>query len=255
MRAESRIPGIVVTRGEAPDGPLTQILLDRGARVLQWGSIAFAPPEDPAPLLDALRELCAFHWICFSSPRAVEAVVSRVPEPPEGVRTAVVGPSTAKDLLDAGWPVDRVPDDPSAVGMVEAFREAGDAPGARVFFPASAIAREVVPKGLTALGAQVHQVTAYQMVMLPLDAGACGAAFDRGEVQVVTFASPSAMEGLKAGLGQELFLRLAEDTPAAAMGTTTAGALEDAGWQRIQVATEATLEGLAEAALQAVLEG
>ena len=168
---------------------------------------------------------------------------------------AAVGPSTAKDLLDAGWPVDRVPDDPSAAGMVEAFRHAGDAPGARVFFPASAIARDVVPKGLQGLGAQVHQVTAYRMVMLPLDADGCGAAVDRGEVQVVTFASPSAMEGLKAGLGQELFLRLAEDTPAAAMGTTTAGALKEAGWQRIQVATEATLEGLAEAALQAVLRG
>ena len=233
------------------DGPLTRILQASGARVLQWGSMAFAPPEDPAPFLGALGRLEVYDWICFSSPRAVDAVVRRVPEPPARVRMAVVGPSTADALREAGWTVDRVPVDASGEGLVEAFRLAGDASGARVFLPASALAREVIPRGLSALGAEVHQVTAYRTVTLPLDAAECRAAFENGEVQVVTFASPSAMEGLKAGVGEALFGRLAREVPAAAMGPTTAGALRAAGWERVTIAKEATLEGLAEAALLA----
>ncbi len=249
MAADTQARGIAITRGEGADGPLTQILRARGARVLQWGSIAFAPPEDPAPFFEALEGLEAFDWICFSSPRAVDAVVSRIPEPPPGVKMAAVGPSTAKDLLAGGWPVDRVPEKPSGEGLVREFEVAGDGAGALVFFPASAIARDTLPRGLEALGARVVQVTAYQMVNLPMDREACAAAFEGGEVQVVTFASPSAMEGLRTGVGEELFLRLAGAVPAAALGATTADALRSAGWERVQVASDATLEGLAEAAL------
>jgi uroporphyrinogen-III synthase len=250
LKGRSAQVGIVVTRSEGPEGPLTQILSDGGARVLQWGSIAFAPPEDPAPLIEGLGDLERYDWIFFSSPRAVEAVTSRVPSPPAGVRMAVVGPSTGDSLREAGWPVDRVPEEASGQGVVEAFRAAGDAKGARIFFPASAIARDVFPRGLRALGADVDQVTAYRLVTLPLDAEACEGALDAGLVQAVTFASPSAMEGLKKGLGPVLFQRLAEEVPAAAMGTTTAGALEGEGWKDICVAEEPTLEGLAAAALR-----
>lgn len=139
--------------------------------------------------------------------------------------------------------------------MVRAFREAGDASGAGVFFPASAIARGVVPRGLAELGAQVDQVTAYRTVNPPLDVPACERAVEAGEVAVVTFTSPSALKGLRDGLGDALFRRLTETVPAAAIGSTTAGALADAGWERIQVATESTLEGLAEAAMKAAPTG
>ncbi len=64
----------------------------------------------------------------------------------------------------------------------------------------------------------------------------------------MTFASPSAMEALRAGIGEELFSRLAGGIPAAAMGPTTAGALAEAGWRKVSVADTPTLEGLADAA-------
>jgi uroporphyrinogen III methyltransferase / synthase len=69
---------------------------------------------------------------------------------------------------------------------------------------------------------------------------------------VVTFGSPSAMKALKKGVGEELFARLAQTVPAAAMGPTTAGALREAGWLRITSAEIPTLEALAEAAARAV---
>ena len=137
---------------------------------------------------------------------------------------------------------------------MEAFRVAGDVEDRRVFFPASAIAREVIPNGLSALGARVDRRTAYQTVKLPLDQGSCRAAVEAGEVDVVSFASPSAMEALREGIGEELFQRLAEKTPAAVMGPTTAAALKKAGWTDRTLARTPNLEGLAYAAEEAVVK-
>jgi uroporphyrinogen III methyltransferase/synthase len=246
--------GVAVTRGERGDGPLTSLLASRGAIVLDWGSITFSPPDDPSPLLSALERIREYDWICFSSPRAVEAVVSRVQIPPEGVRMAVVGPSTAASLREAGWWVDRIPEAGSGEELVEAFRAAGDAKDARVFFPASAVARDVIPQGLTKLGAVVDRTTAYQLVTLPVDGDACLAELDGGRVQVVTFASPSAMKALREEIGQDLFQRLARDTPAASMGPTTSAALSEAGWEAVAEAAEPTLEALVEAVTEAVTE-
>jgi uroporphyrinogen-III synthase len=220
--------------------------------VLDWGTIRFVAPKDPAPLLGSLERLGDYDWVVFSSPRAVDAVASRVTAPPEAVKVAAVGPSTARALADAGWPVDRVPEGGSGAAVVEAFRAAGDAADAKIFFPASAIARDTIPGGLRALGARVDQVEAYRLETLPVDAAACARSMDRREVQVITFASPSAMEGLRAGVGDTLFRRMAEAVPAAAMGPTTGGALEAAGWHRVFLATTPDFPGLVEAARNAV---
>jgi uroporphyrinogen-III synthase len=138
-------------------------------------------------------------------------------------------------------------------GLVAAFRAAGDARGRKIFFPASLIAREELPRGLAELGADVDKTTAYRTVRLPVDGDACRAAFEEGKLGVVTFASPSAVEAFRAGIGEDLFRILAENVPAAAMGPTTAAALEKAGWGRISVAVEPTLEALADAAEAATL--
>jgi uroporphyrinogen-III synthase len=255
---------VAITRAEGDDGPLTTSLREKGAHVLHWGSIAFVPPNDPTPLEEALGRLEEYDWVCLSSPRAVEAVLSRVREPPgflvpeeepgggsrAGLRVAAVGPSTARALREAGWPVHRVPEEGRGEALVEAFREAGDAAGSRVLFPASAIARDEIPVGLRELGSRVDSIVAYRMVTVPLDRTACAAQVGAGEVNVVTFASPSAMEGLREGLGDELFQHLVENVPAAAMGPTTAGALNEVGWRTVRVARDASLEALAEAAVE-----
>lgn len=244
--------GVAVTRGEKGEGPLSRLLEKRGARVLDWGSVGFSPPEDVCPLLGALARISDYDWICFSSPRAVDAVVSRHPDPPEEVRIAAVGPSTALSLSEAGWVVHRLPEEGNGEGLVEAFRRVGDVGDAKIFFPASEIARDVIPEGLAGLGADVDRVTAYRMVTLPVDPAGCRTSLERGEVKVVTFASPSAMEALRAQIDEDLFNRLRDEIPAAAMGPTTAAALEGAGWRRIASARIPTLEGLVTAAEEAV---
>lgn len=243
--------GIVVTRAEDEDGPLTALLTGRGARVLHWGSIEFASPEDPAPFHEALEGVGDYDWIVFSSPRAVAAVLARIPDPPRGPRVAAVGTATARSLEEGGWPVHRLPEANRGRALVEAFRREGDAGGARILFPASEIARDVIPRGLEELGGRVLRVTAYRTVPAPLDRERCRREVERGEVDVLTFASPSAAKNLEGALGPALTSRLKEGLPAAAIGPTTGGALEEAGWRRVVVAEPHTLAGLARAALEA----
>ena len=245
--------GVAVTRGERGDGPLSRLLKERGATVLDWGSVAFEAPEDPGPFLSALKKIQEFDWICFSSPRAVDAVVSRVPDPPSGVLMAAVGPSTAACLEEKGWPCHRVPDGGKGSGqaLVSLFERHGDAVDARVLFPASALARRVIPDGLIALGAAVESVTAYRLVTLSVDPAEVDSALETGRVRVITFASPSALEGLRSGIGPELTRRLAEEVTAVAMGPTTAGAVRSAGWSRIVVARIPDFESVVDAAAEA----
>lgn len=257
--------GVAVTRSEEEDGPLTTRLRELGATVLPWGTVTFGPPEDEGPLLNALDRLRTYDWICFASPRAVDAVTTRVGFPSPVLdedadspashgrppRIAAVGPITAKALREAGWPVHRVPHGGGGEALVEAFREARDTAGNRVLLPASSRAREDIPLGLSSLGAVVDRVTAYRLVTLPLEPEGCRDQLDRGEVQVITFASPSALDGLRQGLGAGLFERFCGEVPAAAIGPTTENAVRQAGWRYVVVADRADLAGLARAAVEA----
>ncbi|XIH16751.1 hypothetical protein C1N75_00450 [Curtobacterium sp. SGAir0571] len=99
-------------------------------------------------------------WLVVTSATAVRVVSGRVPRLPAGVRVACVGEATARAAHEAGWPVDLVPDDESAVGLAAAL----PADGGPVFFPRSEIAATTLVDGLRARGIAVSEVVAYRTV-------------------------------------------------------------------------------------------
>ncbi|MCP4659163.1 MAG: uroporphyrinogen-III synthase [bacterium] len=240
---------MVVTRPEEPDGPLVTLLRRRGARVLHWPVVRIDPPEDPRPLEAALERLDEYDWIVFSSARAVSAVAGRATPSQDGPRVAAVGSATAGALTAAGWRVDLTAHPARGAALVQALAEAGCA-GARVLFPASAIARPTIPDGLRARGARVEEVTAYRTRPCPLDRDRCLAELRRGAIAAITFASPSAVDGLQRALGTEGFDLLLAAAPSVAIGPTTAEALDRAGHPAARVAEPSTIEGLVRAVEQ-----
>jgi uroporphyrinogen-III synthase len=242
---DARTAGVVVTRDEGPDGPLTRLLRERGFRVHSWPAIRIAPPADPGPLDEALASLESFGWIVFTSRRAVAAVVDRVSRPPASLRVAAVGSGTAGALADAGWTADLVPGTQTGESLLESLVDAGVGAGTRVLFPASAIARDTVPDGLIEAGAVVVQVEAYRTEPGELDREECAAALENGVVDVVTYTSPSTVENLERALGPELFDRVRRETRAVAIGPTTGEAARVAGLD-VVVAEPHSLEGLAD---------
>ncbi len=235
---------VVVTRAEPPGGPLTRELEALGLPVLHWEAVSIVP-TDTAELVRTLTRESPFDWIVLTSLHGAAALTQAWPTPPSGARVAAVGPATAAALRERGWPVELSSEEGGAEGLLRAFARV-DLRGRRILHPASSRALPILGEGLTRMGAEVVRLEAYRSVPgSTLDVEACRATIAREGVGAVTFASPSAVIELESALGDTLFRRLLDTTPAVAIGPTTARALSDRGRSPI-VAEPHTLRGLAE---------
>jgi uroporphyrinogen-III synthase len=102
-----------------------------------------------------------------------------------------------------------------------------------------------LPAALRAVGAVVTEIVAYQTGGLGRIDPAVMSAIRETEVDVISFFSPSAIENMRAELGQELLSRLGAKAKMAAVGPTTATALRDAGLTVAIQAPLATAESMA----------
>jgi len=189
---------VLVTRQPEQAAGLAEALRREGAHVIEVPLIEIAPPADPAALRQAIERLADYEWLVFTSANAVRAFAIELSARalPQGLRIATVGPSTTEAVMGslAGAIVSLQPaEDFRAEGLVAAFA-AEDLSGRRVLIPASARALDTLASGLTARGAQVEVVTAYR-TLTPADAPRRLAEALAEGVDVVTLASPSAVEG------------------------------------------------------------
>ena len=245
--------GVAVTRCEPEHGPLTRRLEVQGARVVRWTSMRLAPPADPRPLERALARLADYDWLVVTSAHAVAAITARFERRPPRLRSAAVGPGTAAELEAAGWAVDVVGPGPGAEALVRALGEHGVA-GARVLFPAGSLAREALAEGLAGLDVALDRVEAYRTLPVRLDAGACFAQLDAGAVDAVTFASPSAVDGLALAFGRETLPAVLERVAVASIGPTTSAALAALGRPADAEASPPGLDTLVDAVVQALAD-
>jgi uroporphyrinogen III methyltransferase/synthase len=192
---------VLVTRRPEQAAGLAEALRGEGAHVIEVPLIEIAPPADAAPLREAVSRLTEYDWLVFTSANAVVAFARELSARPlpADLRIATVGPTTSEAVTDAfaGTTVSLTPaQDFRAEGLVAAFANA-DLDGRRILIPASARARDTLAAGLAARGARVDVVAAYR-TRTPADApGRIAAALEQG-VDVVTLASPSAVEGFVA---------------------------------------------------------
>jgi uroporphyrinogen-III synthase len=241
---------VVVTRDETADGPLSRELKDLGLTVLVWPAVSVTR-ADPGALRAALAAAGSFDWMVFASRHAVAAVLTALPEAPEGIKVAAVGRATAQVLRQRGWPVDLVPEEASAAALVQAFagRPELTRSGPRMLYPASSRALPTLAAGLRQLGAEVLQVEAYRTESAPLDVALCRDWIAREAVGAVTFTSPSAVDELARALGAADFTHLLSTAASVAIGRTTARALSARGHNAV-VAASATLAGVATTTLR-----
>jgi uroporphyrinogen-III synthase len=189
---------VLVTRQPEQAAGVADALRSEGAHVIEVPLIEIAPPADLTALREAVARLADYEWLVFTSANAVRAFAIELSGRalPKALRIATVGPSTTEAVTGslAGATVALTPaEDFRADGLLAAFRSQ-DLQGRRILVPASARARDTLASGLKARGALVDVVTAYR-TLTPADApGRIAAALAEG-VDVVTLASPSAVEG------------------------------------------------------------
>ncbi len=191
---------IVITRSAQQSAGLLETLRTLGAIPVAAPAIRLLPPEDLAPLTDAVRTLDTFDWLVCTSGNAVRAVnearLALGLDWPARLRIAAVGLGTARALEEAGAEVAFVPS--RALGEVLG-RELPIAPGESVLWPHGDLAGPAIQDGLVARGATVSDPVAYRTVS---DAGSLGVVeiLRDGHIDAITFTSGSTVRHVAEGL-------------------------------------------------------
>jgi len=111
---------------------------------------------------------------------------------PGDATLVAIGPATADACREAGWTVDRIPDDYTSAGLVDELNgEAVD--GARVEVARSDHGSAVLTDGLDDAGAFVHETVLYELVR-PAGAGDSAELAARGELDAALFTSSLTVE-------------------------------------------------------------
>jgi uroporphyrinogen-III synthase len=243
---------ILVGRARAQASALSSGLKILGAEVVEIPFIEVRRPGSYKPLDAALKNLIRYDWLVFTSVNGVDAVAERMKkcgltkENLRHLRVAAIGPATQQAIERLGIRVHVVPEQYVAESVVDSLRERVE--GQRVLLARAKVARDVIPRELRKLGAQVEVVEAYQ-TGIPLasrtrlrsvlkDSKHCP--------DVITFTSSSTVKNFLALLGP-----LARSHPnplggirLASIGPVTSNTLRECGLAVDIEASEYTIPGL-----------
>jgi uroporphyrinogen-III synthase len=158
---------------------------------------------------------------------------------------AAVGPATASAVAAEGFSVDHVAQE--FIGEALARELSSSLAGKKILLPRSERARRDLPDALKAVGAAVTEVVAYHTGGVGVVEPGVMRAIREGQVDVISFFSPSAIENMRADLGEELLSRLGAIAALAAVGPVTSASLRNVGLPVAIEAPFATAESMAAA--------
>ncbi len=248
---------ILVTRARSQAAALSQALRALGAEVIEIPTIEIRPPASWEPLDESLRQIAAYDWLILTSVNGVQALFSRLEhlgmDTARLARTniAAIGPATRDAIQSRGLQVAVTPAEYVAESVVAALRE--QVRSTNVLLIRAKAARDVIPRELSAAGARVHVVEAYETVApessRPLLAALLA---DPGQgPHIITFTSSSTARNFAELAGREAIERaLAAGMLLASIGPVTSATLRELGLPVHIEAREYTIPGLVEAIAQ-----
>lgn len=236
-KAGLRNQRVVVTRARQQAGKLTAAFEGAGAVVECLPLIEITEPADPGPLETAARQVSEFDWLALTSTNAVNAFFDQLQAPvPAEVRVAVIGPATARAVMQRGALPTLVASRADAEGLVADM--APDLDGSeRVLVPRADDGRRELIEGLEALGARVLAVDAYSKRLPETAAAQALELFGDGksekhEIGWVTFTSPRIVRHF-VGLFGEAWDRRRDELRAVSIGPVTTRELQRQGISQI----------------------
>jgi len=251
---------VVVTRTRQQASDLVARLSSLGAECLECPTIRVVPPDDWQPLDQAIDRLGSYDWLVLTSVNGVDFFFNRLFQRGKDVRalrrvrTATIGPATARRLRDFGFRSDIVPESYVAESVIEAFKnESLD--GKRVLLPRAKEARPILPVEVRKMGAHVDEVAAYQTEQVSEGIEQLLGRLEEQTVDVLTFTSSSTVKNFKAALPSERFEELIRGVKTACIGPITAQTARELGFNVDIEASEYTIPGLCEAILDYYANG
>ncbi len=243
---------ILVTRATDQAGVFSHLLEGYGAQVLECPTIVVTPPESFAALDEALHALNDYDWLIFTSVNGVKYFFERLFElgfdsrALGSCRVAAVGSKTSEALANHGIRPDLLPSGFHAEGLVEKFAEQGVA-GQKALYPKADRARDVLPRGLAALGMEVVVPVAYRTAIPDSLSAEALEALEERRVDCVTFTSSSTVSNLATLLGENRLIHLLRGVAVASIGPVTSATCRELGLRVDLEPEKSTIEALTDA--------
>lgn len=206
------------------------------AEVLELPCIESIPGADRDKLVSHLAEgTVAEGWVVITSPEAANVFISawRKADYPRIGRIAALGKATGDSLRAVGLEVAFQPTKATGKTLVKEL-PSPITEGEVVLYPASAIASSVVPDGLGQRGYSVIRLDTYSTVSSEFSPSYREMAEG---VDIVTFASPSAIKGWVANVG------INDGIAVACIGETSAKAAKSIGFKHVHYPSQPGIEG------------
>ncbi len=246
---------IVVTRARLQASRVTAQLAALGAEVLELPAIKIEPPEDPAPLDQAVSEISSYDWVIFTSANGVDAFFGALDRAGldsralAGVKICVIGPGTAARLEQFGLKKDAQPGAYKASEITGTLAGLEDLSGKKILCPRADIAPKELITDLESRGAQAVDIAAYRTVGATPAPEALEELFADGGPDWITFTSSSTVTNFVNAVGLD---RLKASTASlASIGPVTSETIRGFGLEPGVQADPHTIDGLIEALLSA----
>ena len=231
---------VLITRPRDQAGELVDRVTALGADAVVAPMTRIVPPDDLTPLRRAVASVDTFDWVVFTSANAVTSFMTVLLNGNRDIRAlkgpllCAVGSATAEKLQEYGIVVDLVPDEFRAEAIVSALAGRVSLAGIHVLLPRSDIGRDVVLEELREAGALVTDVVAYRTIAEDPQRDGGPDVYRMlldGDIDVVTFTSPSAVRTFANIYGVEPAVDLLKNTVVAVIGPVTAEAAHEIGFQ------------------------
>jgi uroporphyrinogen III methyltransferase/synthase len=242
---------VIVTRSGPRAHGLVDALQRAGAETIEvplTGQVEAA--DGGAALRAAAGEVAQYGWVVLTSVNAVTRFMGSLRDARAlgRAKVAAVGPATAEALRRAGVAPDLVPAEHWAPGLIEVFPVADATSGdVRVLFPCADQAPSTIPEGLAQKGWDVRRVEAYRTVALAAPEPELLARMAAADALTLTATSAAkafvALGGADGG-------PLPAPPLVLCIGPTTAASAEALGLAGVQMAREASTEGIVDALIR-----
>jgi uroporphyrinogen III methyltransferase/synthase len=237
---------ILVTRARHQASTLSRLLAERGAEPVELPAIDIQSALDTTELDSAIAGLHRYQWLIFTSVNGVVPFFERLHSLKRdtrylhGLKIGAIGPATAQALEQKGVSPDLCPTVFTSEGLLDSLKEWNIA-GKRFLLPRADIAPRQLAEGIVRLGAEAHEVTAYQTTPAADALSKVKELLRSDGIDVITFTSSSTVTNMVAALGQVAVL---DNVKIACIGPKTAEAATGAGLKVDIVAPEHTIPGL-----------
>lgn len=242
---------IVSTRDEAGNAEFAQRIVDRGGTPVEFPTIAIKPMTDGNAFVRALAQLADYDWVIFTSPNGVRvffdamAALGKDARVFASNRLATLGAKTAESLAGYGIKADFVPTVFTGRELGTQLVALANLNGKQVLLLRSELATKDLVEVLQQAGADVQDVPLYTAVPQTGDAAALGEQLGQGNIDWLTFASPSAVRNFFERIPAEQVN--AGSAKVASIGPVTSAQLEHLGVRVDLTAAEHTTDGLLDA--------